>query len=146
MARKSLHLRIIDPNAQAANGTFTFGSPSTLVEGKYKAVSLFLVRLFTPKGSDPTDRSAGTDFAYLPGSNYSDVAEVETLIHTCVGEAADEAIRLQSSVTYLSRSERLSSAEITRFNVLGPGHFEVWVSLRVQSGENITVLVPYVTE
>lgn len=146
MARKSLHVRIVDPTSQAAVGTFTFGRPTLLVEGKYKALGLWLVRLFTPRGTDPTDLSAGTDFGNLPGSNYTDVDEVETLLHTCVDDATTEAIRLQSGVAYLSRSERISTARITQFNVLGPGSFEIWVDLQVESGEAVRALIPYATE
>lgn len=146
MARKSLHIRIVDPSSQASVGTFTFGRPSLLVEGKYKAIGLWLLRLFTPRGTDPTDRSAGTEFGTIPGSNYSDVDEVETLLHTCVEDATAEAIRLQSSVPYLTRSERISTAQITQFNVLEPGSFELWVDLQVESGERVRALIPYQTE
>lgn len=146
MARKSLHVRIVDPTSQAAVGTFTFGRPTLLVEGKYKALGLWLVRLFTPRGTDPTDLSAGTDFGNLLGSNYTDVDEVETLLHTCVDDATTEAIRFQSGVAYLSRSERISTARITQFNVLGPGSFEIWVDLQVESGEAVRALIPYATE
>lgn len=146
MARKSLHIRIVDPSAQATSGTFTFGRPSRLVDGKYKALSIWLVRLFTPRGTDPTDRTAGTDFASVPGSTFSDVDEVETLLHTCVDDATTETIRLQSTVDYLSRSERVRSAQITQFNVLGPGRFEIWVDLQVESGEGLRALIPYQTE
>lgn len=117
-----------------------------LVEGKYKAVGFWLLRLFTPKGSDPTDRSAGTDFGLLPGSNYNDVDQVELLLHTCVDDATAEAIKLQSSVSYLSRSERISTVQIKQFNVLGSGKFELWVDVQVESGEVVRALIPYATE
>lgn len=146
MARKSLYVRIVDPTSQAAVGTFSFGRPTLLVEGKYKALSFWLVRLFTPRGTDPTDLSAGTDFCTVQRSNYTDVDEVETLLHTCIDDATTEAIRLQSSVPYLSRSERIRSAQITQFNVLGSGSFEIWVDLQVESGEKVRALIPYEME
>lgn len=146
MARKSLHIRITDPSSQAIVGTFTFGRPSLLVEGKYKALGLWLIQLFTPRGTDPTDLSSGTDFSVAPGSNYADVDEVETLLHTCIDEATSASIRLQSSVPYLSRSERVRSAQITQLNVLKPGSFEIWVDLQVESGEAIRALLPYAAE
>ena len=61
-------------------------------------------------------------------------------------DATTEAIRLQSGVPYLSRSERISTAQITQFNVLGPGSFELWVDLQVESGEGVRALIPYATE
>jgi hypothetical protein len=142
MGRKSLHLKLVDPSSQGPANVFTFGTPSLLVEGKYKAFGRWLHIFMTPKGSDPLDLSAGTEFPHLLGSNISDPDELETQLHLHVADATEQ-VRVLQTGTNLALNERVRSVTIMQFTVLSPGRFEFWVDLQVESGEMLRMLIPY---
>lgn len=143
MGRTNIHFQIVDPAAQQRGNVFTFGDQTRLVDGKYKALDLWLLTFLTPKGSDPTDVEAGTDFAFIVESNVSDPAEFEVYLHEYVDDATAQAKLLQRRVGYLTPDERIRSVEITQFKELGPGRFEFWVDLQVESGAHVRAYIPY---
>lgn len=143
MGRQSLNLQLVDPSAQGPANVFTFGRPSRLVEGKYKAFARWLIVFMTTKGSDPLDLDAGTEFPLLLASNVSDPDDMETQLHIQVADAADQVRALQNGDGTLTPSERLRSVSITKFTVLAPGRFEFWVDLQVESSEVLRALIPY---
>lgn len=140
--RLATHLGIVDP-AQQGEQPFAFGNPSQRISGIYKAADLFLLTLFTPKGTDPLDRSAGTEYPGLVQMN-ADAGTVESLMHLYVDDATAQVKTHQRAAPYLSLSERLLSATITGFRVLGGGRYECSITLQVMSGERLTVLAPYI--
>lgn len=143
MGRTNIHFQIVDPSAQQRGNVFTFGDQTRLVDGKYKALDLWLITFLTPKGSDPTDAEAGTDFGFIVESNVSDPAELEVYLHEYVDNATAQVKLLQRRVGYLTPDERVRIVEITQFKELGPGRFEFWVDLQVESGAHVSTYIPY---
>lgn len=143
MGRRSIHLQLIDPDAQGAGAVFTFGGQTRLVDGKYKALGLWLLTFMTAKGSDPLDAAAGTEFPLLLGSNLSDPEELEGVLHTYVDDATEQVRAIQAKTPYLTLDERVRNAVVTQFKVLSPGRFEIWVELQVESGARVSTLIPY---
>lgn len=143
MGRLNLHIQIVDPDAQDRGNVFTFGDNTILLDGKYKAIDLWLITFMTAKGSDPLEPAAGTEFPLVIDSNLSDPNELEGLLHEYVDDATAQAKAYQSLSPYLTVDERISSVEITQFKVLGPGRFEFWVRLQVASGATVSTYIPY---
>lgn len=145
MRRYDLHLRIIDPNEQQQTETFTFGKKALLVDGFQKLANRFVKIFFTPKGSNPLRINEGTEFAYLLGSNVSDVASLQATIGEYVDDAVNQIKSVDARSPLLATNERLRDAQLIQFNVVDATHIEFWIELTNQAGERLKILLPYET-
>lgn len=121
---------------------FTFGfNRSIAVRGVQKLILLWLKCLMTPKGSDPTNISAGTDFPNLIGSNISSMADVRDVVLLAIDDCNTQIKAIQR-VTLPDEDETLASASLTKFQALGEDGFEAWVDIKNIKGTVLTIDLP----
>jgi hypothetical protein len=91
----------------------------------------------TPRGSDPLDPSAGTDFGNLIGTNIPKTSKGSIIdIVAMAIDDASEQVQKQDITARYSETEALDRANLLRFNMTSSGDgFEVWVEIKNQAGE-----------
>jgi hypothetical protein len=143
-----IHFQVINPATQAVTRTgkfFTFGFPKPVaVQGPQKLFNRWVKMFFTTQNSNPLYPDRGTGFPSLIGSNITQVADLEALMHLYVDNCNDQLQALDNldNGRFLSDDEKLASASITAFNILPPDGFECFVELRSVSGKRVTALIP----
>ena len=144
MPRYDLHVQLIDPSQQTTGSNFSFGlAAPILVTGFQSLVNRWMKVFMTPKGSHPVRRLEGTEFAYLLGSNITDVASLRATVSDYIDDATQQVQVVDRASPNLPASQRLRSAALTQFNVVGTSSIEFWVELVNQSGQRLQVLIPY---
>lgn len=144
MPRFDIHFQALTAQEQA--DTFKFVgftyNPAIGVSGFQMLINHWLKCFLTPRGTDPTDASYGTEFTNLVGSNVA-VADAQDVVRIAIDECNTQVAAFQTNDTTLVPRERLASAVLTRFipQPSAPG-FDVYVELRNQAGERLTVNVP----
>lgn len=129
-----IHFQVVPEEEQRAGGRMlSFGYTGTLgVRGPQKLINKWIKCLLTPRGSNPLNRSEGTDFANLIGANMSSVQDVRDLVVLAVGECNDQIFAIDRR-TAPPADERLLSATLSSFQAL-PDGFEAHISLKNVEG------------
>lgn len=144
MARYDLHIQLIDPAQQTTGANFSFGLASPiLVTGFQSLVNRWMKIFMTPKGSQPIRLLEGTDFAYLIGSNVSDLGSLEAVVAEYLDDATQQVQAVDRVSRTLTNDQRLRSAALIQFNAVPPSGIEFWVELTNQAGQRLRVLIPY---
>ena len=120
---------------------FTFGFTATLkVQGLQSLVNRWAKTFMTPKGSDPLDPDAGTDFANLAGSNVDrNSPELRDVTIISVDET-NEQVRAQDIAGFYDSSESLLTATLEGFKQTEDGTgLEVWVTITNVDEDQLTV-------
>jgi phage baseplate assembly protein W len=133
-----IHFQPVPVNDVSGTKVFTFGFQSALkVEGLQALVNRWVKTLMTPRGSDPLDPSAGTDFGNLIGTNIPKTSKGSIIdIVAMAIDDASEQVQKQDITARHGETESLDRANLLRFNMTSSGDgFEVWVEIKNQAGE-----------
>ena len=121
---------------------FTFGSArSQAVRGFTKLVCQWVRLFMTPKGSDPMDMNAGTDFTSLINSNVTDLGDIQDVLMTSIMDCNEQIMGQQQSKT-LPSDEILLSATLTDIQPWGEDGFQAYILLQNVSGSNQMLQLP----
>lgn len=143
MPRYALHYQLIDPAQQGPRSTFVLDPTNPIaVRGPQKAANRWLKVFLTPKGTDPLRRDEGTGFAFLPGSNVANPADVQQQLVAYVSDATEQVQAMDARNAMLDDDERVRNANLSAFNVLGPASIEFFVELVTLSGDRVLQLIP----
>ena len=144
MPKFDLHVQALPVQEQRDTFKFmSFGfSPSIGIKGFQMLLNQWVMCLLTPRNSDPTDLSRGTDFTKLIGSNLP-LADARDVSAIAIEECNEQIFKLQRSDGTLTASERLASAEIIDFQTdpTAPG-FSVYVEIKNQARERLVLNLP----
>jgi hypothetical protein len=125
-----------------ANFSLSFDAP-VAVDGFQALVNRWVKTFMTPKGSDPINKSRGTEYPYLVGANVPDMAYIQAAIVDCVADATAQVQAVDRANLTLPAVSRLRDAQVTRFNELAPGFIEFWVEITNYASQRLGVLIPY---
>ena len=144
MTLYDIHIQLLDPSEQTYGANFGFGLASPiLVTGFQALVNRWLKIFMTPKGSHPVRRLEGTEFPFLIGSNVADVGSLQAVIAEHMDDATEQVQVVDRASAWLTNDQRLRSAALIQFNVVGPSAIEFWIELTNQSGRRLQILIPY---
>lgn len=140
--RYDVHFQILPEAEQSSERVFGFGFVSAVgVRGPQKLINRWLKCLMTPQGSDPFDRTYGTGFPNLIGSNIQDVADALDATALFIQDC-NEQIRAFDKANFTPADERLQSATILKIVELGADGFEIWVGITNAAGQQTPVVLP----
>jgi hypothetical protein len=133
-----IHFQPVPVSDVSGTKVFTFGFKSALkVEGLQFLVNRWVKTLMTPRGSDPLDSSAGTDFGNLIGTNVPKSAKgsIIDIVAMAIDEASEQ-VQEQDKLARYDETESLDQANLLRFSPTSSGDgFEAWVEIKNQAGE-----------
>lgn len=140
-----IHFQLQSDLSQGREAVFTFAYTSAVgVRGFQKTINQWMKCLLTPKGTDPVDRTYGTDFADLLTSNTfsaTDVVERATLaIDDCNAQVL--AFQKTQTVAALPNEERLASASILSVEETDTSAFAVYVLLKNVLNQGVQYVLP----
>lgn len=139
-----IYYEVIPADQQTgANGkVVSFGFASALgVKGPRKLANRWLKCFMTLKGSDPLDKTYGTGFPDLLGSNVSREDDFTDAMVLFVDDC-NQQIQAFDNAQFPPDNERLASATITSLTPLGVDGYEVYVTIKNVAGELVTIQVP----
>jgi hypothetical protein len=119
----------------------TFGFRASLkVNGPQFLVNRWAKTFLTPKGTNPLDRSEGTSFGGLLGTNIDAYdASLEDVLILSIEDANDQ-IRAQDLKGLFPEEERLANATLLRERtVIGRDYVSVWVRIVNVAGRVLPV-------
>jgi hypothetical protein len=144
MPRYDLHIQLVDPAEQSYGANFSFGLTAPIqVTGFQALINRWLKIFMTPKGSHPVRRQEGTEFAYLIGSNISDIPSLQATIGEYIDDANQQVQAVDRASPLLAANQRLRSATLKQFNAIGVSSLEFWVEIVNEAGQRLQVLIPY---
>lgn len=133
-----IHFQPVSASEVRGTKIFTFGFKSALkVKGLQALVNRWVKTLMTPRGGDPLDAEAGTDFGNLIGTNIPKSAKGSIIdIVAMAIDDANEQVQAQDKAARYDETESLDQANLLRFSPTSSGDgFEVWVEIKNQAGE-----------
>jgi hypothetical protein len=139
-----VHFQIVPEEEQLYSGgkIFTFGFTSAIgVKGPQKLVNRWLKCLFTLKGTDLLDKTYGTGYAELIGSNVSRYQDFVDAVSLFISDCNDQ-ITAFDQAQFPPDDERLDSANLTSVVPRGVDGYDVYVSLKNVAGTVLTLQVP----
>jgi len=115
--------------------TFTFGFKAALkVEGPQALVNRWAKTFMTPKGSDPLDKKAGTNFARMVGTNVTKITEELKDVTILAIDDANNQVKKQDIEGLFPDNERLLSATLMDFVQTSDG-IQLWVEIKNMAGD-----------
>lgn len=139
-----IHIQIINPDEQTFGEVLTFDFADVItVTGFQALMNRWLKTFLTPKGTDPVDKSRGTEFAYLRGSNVSGKLSLQPLLTEYVEDASAQVRAADRKSPKLPPESRLRTAAIIQIVELDKTRVEFWVELTNDAGLRMNVLIPY---
>ena len=105
---------------------------------------MFIKLLFTQKGSSYINKLEGTYFSRIFDTNVRDGDAVLSKIQDAMDDAADQIMAMQS-LRGAPSEEKLTSAEISSFEVVDGRNVAVEIKLSVAAGEQAVVQLPSIT-
>lgn len=142
--RFDLHIQTLPVADQRDTFKFmSFGYTATLgVVGFQLLINMWLKHMLTPRGTDATNITYGTDFTKAIGSNFS-LEEARDITLLSIDQTNDYIRTVQRRQDTLTASERLSSAELVSFveDPTAPG-FTVTVEIINQAQERLALNLP----
>jgi hypothetical protein len=134
-----IHFQPIPPSEVRGYKVFTFGFKAALkVEGPQSLVNRWVKTFMTPKGSDPLDNVAGTNFAEMIGANVTKITEELKDVTILSITDANEQVKKQDIEGLFSDDSRLMSATLLDFVQTADG-IELWVEIKTMSGDVLPV-------
>lgn len=144
MPRYDIHVQALPVQEQRDTFKFmSFGfSPSVGIKGFQMLLNQWVKCLLTPRNSDPTDLTYGTDFTKIIGSNLP-LADARDVSGIAIDECNDQIFKIQQADSTLTASELLATAEIVDFRTdpTAPG-FSVYVEIKNQARERLVLNLP----
>lgn len=142
--RFDIHVQLLPEADQKDTFKFmSFGYTSTLgIKGFQYLINTWLRILLTPKGSDPRDLKAGTQFTNLIGSGVS-MADSRDVAVLAIDQCNEQLLTFQQEDTTLTATERLASAQIIDFieKPDAPG-FDIYVEIKNEANERLVLNLP----
>lgn len=133
-----IHFQPVPVSDVRGTKVFTFGFKSARkVEGLQSLVNRWVKTLMTPRGSDPLDAAAGTDFGSLIGTNIPKSAKgsIIDIVAMAIDDASTQ-VQEQDKMARYNETESLDQVNLLRFLPTSSGDgFEVWVEIKNQAGE-----------
>lgn len=130
---------VTPPSAVKGFKVFTFGFKAALkVRGPQALVNRWAKTFMTPKGSDPLDQTAGTNFAEMIGANVTKITEELKDVTILSINDANEQVKKQDIEGLYSDDSRLLSATLLDFVQTADG-IELWVEIKTVSGDVLPV-------
>lgn len=134
-----IHFQPIPPSEVKGYKVFTFGFKAALkVEGPQSLVNRWVKTFMTPKGSDPLDNAAGTNFAEMIGANVTKITEELKDVTILSITDANEQVKKQDIEGLFPDDSRLMSATLLDFVQTTDG-IELWVEIKTMSGDVLPV-------
>jgi hypothetical protein len=136
----------LKPASEQVDGyaTFIYGFQKHIgIRGFQKLINKFLKTLMTLEGTDLSDRSNGTRFPALIGSNVTSAQDLQDIVSTAVSKAEATLFRYQSMDPSDDPEDILQSAKMTSLVVDDNGAgFEVTILLKNQAGRALQFILP----
>lgn len=141
MPRYDVHIQLTPLSEFNGTKFYSFGYQRTFkVTGIQKLINSFAKYLLTPVGTDPLDKTYGTDFTNLMGSNVTPTDAQDVLVLAV--DKTVKALQLLQSVD-TPDSERIATATITRFIVLPDIQgFAAQVYIENAANQGLEFLIP----
>lgn len=140
--RFDIHYQILPEEQQLSARVFGFGFVSAVgVRGPQKLINRWLKCFMTPQGSDPFDRTYGTGFPYLIGSNIQSTANVIDIVTLAIQDCSTQ-IRAFETTNLMSADERLGSVSILQILEDGAAGFQIWLGITNAAGLQTPVVLP----
>lgn len=141
MPKYDIHYQPVPERDVRGYKTFTFGYKAAVkVDGIQGLVNRWAKTFMTPKGSDPLDAEAGTNFARLIGMNISKVSGDLEDVATLAIEDANAQVRTQDIEGLYPENESLLSAHLLDFVASGSG-IEMWIEIKNLAGTVLPIRV-----
>lgn len=139
MAGYDIHFQPVPKTDVKGYKTFTFGFRAALkVRGPQALVNRWVKTFMTPKGSDPLDGRAGTNFAEMIGANITKITEeLKDVTILSIGDA-NEQVKQQDIEGLFSDDSRLMSATLLDLVQTADG-IELWVEIKTMSGDVLPI-------
>ena len=139
--RYDIHFQPVPTGEVSGLKVFTFGFTAALkVSGLQALVNRWTKTFMTPKGSDPYDANAGTDFANLAGSNVNSKSPGLRDVTIISIDDANAQVAEQDLAGVYSSEESLLVATLIGFRETEDGAgLEVWVKITNMEEETLTV-------
>ena len=132
-----IHFQQVPQADVAGYKLFTFGFTASLkIQGPQALVNRWLKTFFTPKGSDLLSPSTGTLLASCIGGNVT--GDLEDLVATAIDDTSEQ-VKVQDLLGEYPTNECLKSATLIQYTSPTSDSFEVWIRLKNQAGESITI-------
>lgn len=145
MATFDTYIELLPEDEQGVqSGTYTFGYRKALgIKGFQKLINKWAKCFLTPEGTDLSDRSYGSPFPNLIGSNITTREDVVELVQIAVDKTTSKIQEYQAANPPEDDREILDDAELESvvFDATGTG-IEVFVRIRNQAGELLRVQLP----
>lgn len=130
---------------EGGSGLYWAGLSNTTASGFQATIDQYMKVLMTVKGSDPFDRTRGTAFAELPGSNMGGRMDLVKQIVAESVKDAETAIRNGQARAVVPKNARLRSAVLQYFTAIDATSFEAAILLENVAGERLATLLPHVS-
>jgi len=144
MANYDVHFQMITEEAQlsAAGRVFSFWYANAVgVKGPQKLVNRWLKCFCTLRGTDLLDKSYGTGFPELLGSNISKRQDFIDAMSLFISDCNTQ-IRAFDLAQFPPDNERFDSAVLTSVVSRGADGYDTFITLKNVAGETLTVQLP----
>jgi hypothetical protein len=139
MAGYDIHFQPVPKKDVKGYKAFTFGFTAALkVKGPQALVNRWAKTFLTPKGSDPLDPTAGTNFADMIGANITSISQDLYDLALLALQDTNEQVKSQDIQGLYPDNESLGSASIIDFVQTQDG-IELWVEINTLSGETLQI-------
>lgn len=126
------------------SGTYHYGYKKTIaIKGFQKLINQWAKCFLTAEGTDLSDRSYGSPFSNLIGSNITSREDVADVVQIAVDKTNAKIQEYQAADPPVDPREILDDAELESivFDTSGTG-VEVYIRIRNQAGELLRVQLP----
>lgn len=138
-----IHFQPVPADQVKGLKVFTFGFTAALkVRGPQALVNRWAKTYMTPKGSDPREPEAGTEFANMIGSNLSlRSPEVQDVVIISLEDANDQVLWQDLNGKY-NADEMLETATLKalRVNPEGSG-IDIWIEIVNREQQRLTLFL-----
>lgn len=137
------YFELLPQSAQGVQrGTFTYGYKRHIgVAGFQKLINRWVKAFMTTQGTDLSDRTWGTQFPDLIGSNITDRTDIQQIVQSSVSKATDDTRRIQAQYPSDDATELLQSAQLTSLIFEDNSSVTVYVLLQNQAGKRLQIIL-----
>lgn len=137
-----IHIQIVPPDQYKGMAFYSFAFQRSLgVRGLQKLVNMYAKYLLTPEGTDPLDRSYGTNLTGLLGSNVG-LYDAKDVLELAVNKTTQALYGMQVNRD-VPDTERLAAATVTEVLLVAewPG-IAAQIYIENTAGQGRAVLLP----
>lgn len=145
MSTYDTHIQLLPPEEQSATrGAFSYGYNKHIgIRGFQKLINQWAKAFLTLEGTDLSDRSYGTPFSALIGSNVTERSAIQETVRTSVDRANAIIRTMQARNPPADLREILASGALTSLIFTGDNvGFNAYVLIKNQAGESLQVQFP----